>query len=122
MANGSKMLEELTARADAMAEDLGYLLEWAKTVDEARSALEARVTELEGKVGARNKSAPTRRNMTDEDALAVLEGDQKDMAHKDAADARGISYAQVYSCRLEYTFKHVHKILREKGFKNPWTR
>lgn len=87
-------------------------------------ALTARVEELTSMIEGRNKSAPTKRNMTDADAIRVMTGDLKDMSHKDAAEAAHLTYAQVYSCRLEYTFKHVHKQLRDenKEFKNPWAK
>ena len=77
---------------------------------------------LSEKVEGRNKSAPTKRNMTDADALRVLNGDMKDVPHKEAAEEMGLTYAQVYSCRLEYTFKHVHADLRKSGFKNQYAR
>lgn len=87
-------------------------------------ALTARIAQLETLVLARNASAPTKRNMTDEDALKVLTGDLKDLSHKDAAEKAGLTYAQVYSCRLEFTFKHVHKELRDNraDWKNPWVK
>jgi len=82
----------------------------------------ARLTELEGLVMGRNRSAPVRRNMVDADAVRVLTGDLKDKDHKTAAEAAGLTYAQVYSCRLEYTFKHVHKDLKSNGWKNPFVK
>lgn len=74
------------------------------------------------KVEGRNKSAPVKRNMTDADALAVLTGEYKDMSHKEAAEKIGLTYAQVYSCRGEFTFKHVHKDLRDAKWINPWAK
>lgn len=88
----------------------------------AQVALEARCTALESLVGGRNKSAATKRNMTDADALAVLTGEWKGLNHKDAAAASGLTYAQVYSCRCEFTFKHVHKDLRRAKWVNPWAK
>lgn len=87
-------------------------------------ALTARLAKLETLVLARNASAATKRNMTDEDALRVLTGDLRDIPHKEAAEKIGLTYAQVYSCRLEFTFKHVHKDLRDnvKEWKNPWSK
>lgn len=87
----------------------------------------SRIDKLETLVLARNASAATKRNMTDEDALTVLTGDLKGLSHKDAAEKIGLTYAQVYSCRLEFTFKHVHKNLRDNGvnnqpWKNPWAK
>lgn len=85
-------------------------------------ALAEIVTGLQEKVEARNKSAPAKRNMTDSDAMNVMNGECKTLEHKDAAEKLGLTYAQVYSCRLEYTFKHVHKTLKDEGFKNPWAK
>jgi hypothetical protein len=45
--------------------------------------------------------------MTDEDAARVKFGDLKDLAHRKAAQELGLSYGQIYSCRLGYTFNHV---------------
>ena len=86
--------------------------------------LSAKVEELTSMIEGRNKSAPTKRNMTDADAIRVMTGDLKDLSHKEAAETANLTYAQVYSCRLEYTFKHVHKQLRDenKEFKNPWSK
>ena len=87
-----------------------------------RIGLIARVEEIEALVRGRNRSAPVKRNMTDDDAVRVLQGDAVAMDHKDAGEFLGLTYAQVYSCRLEYTFKHVLKRLKETGWKNPWVK
>lgn len=103
------------------AEDLD---EDAETDEErsTRIGLLARVADVERLVHGRNRSAPVRRNMVDDDARRVLTGDAKDLGHKEAAELVGLTYAQVYSCRLQYTFKHVHKDLKAEGFKNPWSK
>lgn len=87
-------------------------------------SLTARVEELGAMIEGRNKSAPTKRNMTDADAFRVMTGDLKDASHKEAGEAAALTYAQVYSCRLEYTFKHVHKALKEADpeYKNKWSK
>lgn len=92
-------------------------------------AMKEKVAEMAGdlagvkeKVEATNKSAPTKRNMTDDDATEVMNGKWAALEHKEAAEAAGLTYAQVYSCRLEYTFKHVHKALKDAGFKNKWAK
>lgn len=87
-------------------------------------SLTARVEELGAMIEGRNKSAPVKRNMTDADAIRVLTGDLKDASHKEAGEAAALTYAQVYSCRLEYTFKHVHKALKEADpeYKNKWAK
>lgn len=86
------------------------------------TALKAHVEELDVLVKGRNKSAAVKRNMTDADALSVLTGEYKDDAHKIAAEKIGLTYAQVYSCRMEYTFKHVLHELRKTEWKNPWKK
>lgn len=87
-----------------------------------RVGLMLRVAELEALVRGRNRSAPLKRNMTDADAVRVLTGDVKDLGHKEAGEQAGLTYAQVYSCRMEYTFKHVHKKLRDDGWKNHFVK
>lgn len=83
-------------------------------------ALQAKVVELEAKlVPARNES---QREMTDDDARRILTGDLADKKHKDAASALGLSYGQVYSCRLEFTFKHIHKEMKDAGKVNPFVK
>ena len=74
--------------------------------------LEAKVVELEAKlegVKGRDRGPSSTREMTDDDARRVLIGDLKEKSHKVAAEELGLSYAQVYSCRGFYTFKHIHK-------------
>lgn len=74
------------------------------------------------KVESRNKSAAIRRNMTDTDARRVLNGDMREAGHKEAAEALGLTYAQVYSCRMVFTFKHVHRELERTGWRSSWAR
>jgi len=117
LAARDKRLEELTAHLSGVNGEL------TSTVLELITRLER----VETMVMARNSSAPTKRNMTDEDALKVLTGDLKELAHKEAAEKAGLTYAQVYSCRLEFTFKHVHKTLRdgskpEAPWVNAWAK
>ena len=79
--------------------------------------LQARVEVLETKP---TKVEP--KEMTKDDAKRILTGDLKDVKHKQAAETLGLTYGQIYSCRLEFTFKDVHKELKNDGFKNPWTK
>lgn len=83
-----------------------------------------KVEELTAKVNelSSTKSKTESVEMTDDHARRVLDGDLKDKKHKDAAEALGLTYGQVYSCRLEFTFKGIHKELAAKGFKNPWKK
>lgn len=117
LADRDERVSEMRTHQDGMPH---WVISMAET-------LTARVEVLEKLVMARNSSAAIKRNMTDEDALRVLTGDLKDLPHKDAAEKIGLTYAQVYSCRLEFTFKHVHKTLRdastpEAPWSNPWSK
>jgi len=82
-----------------------------------------KLEELTDKVHGRNRSAPVKRNMTDADAIRVMTGDVVGMGHKEAAEVIGLTYAQVYSCRLGFTFKHVHKELeKDPTYRNRWAK
>lgn len=55
------------------------------------------------------------REMTDDDARRIMgTGDLANESHKSTAEKLGLSYAQVYSCRKGFTFKHIHKELAQK--------
>lgn len=113
---------DLVDRVDSMWADVKDVLEVVPMIQQAVSETAASLDEVRGKVEGRNRSAAVKRNMTDADALEVLTGELKEVPHKDAAERIGLTYAQVYSARLEFTFKHVHKELRESGFVNPWAK
>ena len=49
------------------------------------------------------------REMTDDDARKIMIGEFKNLSHKDAAEKLNLSYAQIYSCRKCFTFKHIHR-------------
>lgn len=83
--------------------------------------LSARVKALEEQVN-KSKGLASTREMTDDDAKRVLNGDLKGQSHKQAAETLGLSYGQIYSARLEYTFKHILKVLKAEGWKNPWVK
>lgn len=53
------------------------------------------------------------RAMSESDARRVICGDLKDLSHNKAAEELGLSYGQVYSARKEFTFKAIHKELRD---------
>lgn len=83
--------------------------------------LAAKVAKLEEQINKSRGTASTR-EMTDDDARRVLNGDLKSASHKAAAETLGLSYGQVYSCRGEYTFKHILKALKSEGWKNPFVK
>ena len=84
------------------------------------ASLESRVASLEA--ATTTKSNTSQREMTDDDAKRILTGDLASTKHKDAASTLGLSYGQIYSCRLEFTFKHIHKAMKLAGTPNPWVK
>lgn len=81
--------------------------------------LQARITVLE----TPKATNTSQREMTDDDARRILNGDLKDTKHKEAGEKLGLSYGQIYSCRLGYTFKAIHKELSQvQGYKNSWIK
>jgi hypothetical protein len=98
-------LAELTATVTALQIAFGELAAKVKTLEESSKS-----------------TAKSEKDMTDDHARQILIGDCKDLKHNEAATKLGLSYGQVYSCRGEYTFRHVHKVLKEQGFKNPWKK
>lgn len=62
------------------------------------------------------------KEMTDIDAVNCLYGDNMNLKHKECAQKMNLSYGQIYSCRLEFTFKHIHKDMKMKGIKNIWVK
>ena len=71
--------------------------------------LETRVAVLEEQLAAKRPAAKSENSMTEEHAFRVKFGDLKDLKHGKAAEALGLSYGQVFSCRGGYTFKTVTK-------------
>lgn len=85
------------------------------------ASLEAKIEAL-SLVGSARPAAAATRDMTDDDARSVLSGELKAMKHNDAAAKLGLSYGQVYSCRLGYTFKNIHQEMKANGIPNPWIK
>lgn len=116
------LADAMSTMGRAMHDDQTARNEAFEGLSQTLAALHETVDDHTAKIEGRNKSAPTKRNMTDADAKAVLNGDYKELGHKEAAEKIGLTYAQVYSCRLEFTFKHVHKELRDAGWKNTFVK
>jgi hypothetical protein len=69
----------------------------------------AKVNELVEKANAKRDRGPSStREMTEADARELIFGKYKDMTHGKAAEATGLSYGQVYSCRGGFTYKKVY--------------
>ena len=73
------------------------------------TSLEARVVVLEESLAAKKPATKSENSMTEEHAFRVKFGDLKGLKHGKAAEALGLSYGQVFSCRGGYTFKTVAK-------------
>ena len=74
------------------------------------------VLEENAKKLADRRGPKSEREMTDEDARRILSGgDLALLSHKLAAERLNLSYAQIYSCRKEFTFKHIHKEIKQKN-------
>jgi hypothetical protein len=99
------------------------------TVTELFELLSAQITELSNKLDEIAKKVDTpqqgrgnrqsQREMTDDDARQVL-SELAGLKHNEAAEKLHLSYGQVYSCRLGYTFKHIRKELTDAKIKNQW--
>lgn len=98
------------------------LEELEKIVSDLRERVRVLEEQAHSRVINKNKSSALLREMTKDDALRVLNGDLKDLDHRDAAQMAGLTYAQVYSCRLGYTFKPTHRLLEQSGWRCPWRR
>lgn len=86
--------------------------------------LTALVIDLQAQVQALTAPKPTAsgKEMTDDDARRIMTGDHAATKHKQAAEELGLSYGQIYSCRLGFTFKHIHKEMRDANVANPWMK
>jgi hypothetical protein len=80
--------------------------------------LEQQVTELTNN----KKSQKSQKEMTDEHAVSVCYGEFKNVKHNEIAQKLGLSYGQIYSCRLEYTFRHIHEKYRKNNIENIWKK
>lgn len=81
------------------------LAEKLNEVIEALNALSEKKT--------RDRGPDSERTMTDEDARRIMIGDLAEVSHKEAASTLGLSYGQIYSARKGYTFKNIHKEIRD---------
>lgn len=90
-----------------------------KELIEAVTALQARVEALEKSVAEatkpRDRGPKSEQTMTEAHAFSVKFGEHKDTKHKEAAEALGLSYGQIFSCRGGYTFKQVTKDWKPKA-------
>jgi hypothetical protein len=82
--------------------------EIAEKLNEVISALNAL-----GDTKPRDRGPKSERTMVDDDARRVIMGDLKEKSHNEAAKELGLSYGQVYSARKGFTFKNIHKEVRD---------
>jgi hypothetical protein len=96
---------ESKVEAKVAGTEISGLADGAKLAD-----VVAKVNELVALASVKRDRGPSsKREMTDEDARRVIAGDLKALSHGKAAEAAGLSYGQVYSARLQFTFKAISK-------------
>lgn len=81
------------------------------TIQAQNSTIQTLVDQM--KKVADRRGPKSEREMSDDDARRVMGGDLANKPHKDAAESLGLSYAQVYSARKGFTFKHIAKEILE---------
>lgn len=113
--------EESSSRAQIGAHHYGVTtMSIALLPVEGKVSNEVMVAKINELINAFNSaSAPRDRGpksekvMTDDDARRVINGDLAKASHKDAATELGLSYGQVYSARKGFTFKPIHKEIKD---------
>ncbi len=115
-------IREIQSALKSSAEAIQTLEKVQKDLLEQFTHLEGDLLTLKSLMDSRNRSAAVKRNMTDDDARRVLIGDVASLPHKQAAESIGLTYAQVYSARMQFTFKHIHKELSKTEWVNPWRK
>lgn len=81
------------------------------------ASLEAQLEALKANPEVRNRGPKSQGEMSLEDAERCMIGDLKDKSHKEAAEALGLSYGQIYSARKGFTFKPTYKKMMELAAK-----
>lgn len=84
------------------------------------ASLTERIIKLEAQLEPKRNEA--QREMTDDDAKQILFGDLANDKHNSVASILGLSYGQIYSCRKEFTFKHIHKHMKDNSIVNIWMK
>lgn len=95
------MAEKLTLKS--LNETISILVNSIEEAHQKIESLEATIVNLK----PRDRGPASTRQMTEDDARAIMLGDLKDLSHKEAAAKLGLSYSQIYSCRGGYTFKNI---------------
>lgn len=76
-----------------------------------------KVNELVAKSNQKRDRGPeSTKTMTEDDAKAILIGEDRNLSHTKAAEKFGLSYGQVYSARKGFTFKPIYKEAVKKGY------
>lgn len=109
---GTQAKVELATKAD-MDNLVKHVLDLSAKIDE--------LLESSKNSGGRTMQN-SEREMTDDDARTIMSGELKDAKHSEAARKLGLSYGQVYSARLGYTFKQIHKEMADNKIPNPWIK
>lgn len=83
---------------------------------------QARITALEEQVNALlNPPKTESKEMSDTVAYEVTYGPDAALSHNAAKTKYGLTYGQIYSCRLGFTFKAVHAKAKAEG-KSEWKK
>lgn len=94
------------------AKEIAKLAEHAKLPE-----IIAKVNELVEKANTKRDRGPeSTKVMTEDDAKAIILGEDRNLSHTKAAEKFGLSYGQVYSARKGFTFKPIYKEGVKKGF------
>lgn len=89
-------------------------LEGKVSLNELAAKLNEVIEAVNAKSAPRDRGPKSEKVMTDDDARRVIEGDLKGVSHTVAAETLGLSYGQVYSARKGFTFKPIHKEIRDR--------
>jgi hypothetical protein len=100
LAPGSKLAQVLE-RLNAVTAATYALLQRVEALEQAQTSQPAATS-------IRDRGPTSTRDMSEEDARAIMLGAHASASHRKAAEALGLSYGQVYSARNGYTFKGVY--------------
>ena len=90
-------------------------LEGKISLTEVATKLNELIEALNAQAPKRDRGPASEKVMSEDDARRVISGDLKEVSHKDAATQLGLSYGQVYSARKGFTFKPIHKEIRDQA-------
>lgn len=93
-------------------------LEGKVTLAEVAAKVNELVEAYNSASAPRDRGPKSEKEMTEDHARRVINGDLAKKSHKEAATELGLSYGQVYSARKGFTFKGIHKEIRDAEAKS----